>query len=501
MNTKADKSVPLMHITSVTESTQDLEITKLKKQIQLLKNKLSTRDQSDLLFQKKAKVKRAAELHTAKIELVFQNNEKEKRAAELVVANIELVFQNGEKEKRAAELGIANIELKFQNKEKEKRAAELGIANIELIYQNGEKEKRAAELDIANIELKFQNKEKENRAAELGIANIELVYQNGEKEKRAAELVVANIELVFQNGEKEKRAAELGIANTELMYQNGEKEKRAAELVIANIELVFQNGEKEKRAAELGTANKELLAFSYISSHDLQEPLRKIQTFATFILQTDYAVLSEKGKDYFNRMNNAAKRMQTLIIDLLEYSRTNIADRKFETADLEAIVKEVCEDLAETIAGKKAKISIIDLGSAYINKFQFRQLITNLLSNALKFSKPDITSEITFTYRKAPVKQLEKDNPELSPGTLSVAKKYCHLSIIDNGIGYDSVHKDKIFEVFKRLHHRDQYAGTGIGLAIVKKIVDNHNGIITSTSESGKGASFDIYIPELDASG
>ena len=385
------------------------------------------------------------------------------------------------------------------NKAKVERAAELHIANVELVFQNEEKEKRAAELALANIELVFQNGEKEKRAAELDIANIELVYQNGEKESRAAELGIANIELKFQNREKEKRAAELGIANIELVFQNGEKEKRAAELAIANIELVFQNGEKEKRAAELGIANKELLSFSYISSHDLQEPLRKIQTFTSFILKNEYAALSEKGKDYFNRMNNAAMRMQTLIKDLLEYSRTNIEDRKFEIADLDAIVKEVCEELSETITEKKAVINVVNLGKAYINTFQFRQLITNLLSNALKFSKPDVSAEITFNYKRGTGLQLEKENPALTTGSLSAAEKYCRLTLTDNGIGYDAIHKDKIFEVFKRLHNKEQYAGTGIGLAIVKKIIENHNGVITSTSELGNGASFDIYIPEVAA--
>src|SRR5271168_3924727 len=156
--------------------------------------------------------------------------------------------------------------------------------------------------------------------------------QSAENENRAVELIIANKELAFQNEEKEKRAAELIIANKELAFQNEEKEKRAAELIIANKELAFQNEEKGKRAAELIIANKELLAFTYISSHDLQEPLRKIQTFATILLENE--TLSDNGKYNFQRMQLAAGRMQQLIDDLLAFSRIATTELKFEKADL-----------------------------------------------------------------------------------------------------------------------------------------------------------------------
>ena len=353
-------------------------------------------------------------------ELAFQNEEKEKRAAELIIANKELAFQNEEKEKRAAELIIANKELAFQNEEKEKRAAELIIANKELAFQNEEKEKRAAELSIANKELAFQNEEKEKRAAELSIANKELAFQNDEKEKRAAELSIANKELAFQNDEKEKRAeekekraAELIIANKELAFQNEEKEKRAAELIIANKELAFQNEEKEKRAAELIIANKELQAFTYVSSHDLQEPLRKIQTFATVILEKENQNLSDNGKYNFQRMQSAAGRMQQLIEDLLAFSRINTTERKFEKTDLNIIIEEVKTELKDTIQEKHATIEATELCPANIIPFQFRQLMYNLISNALKFSNPDIPSHIIIKSRIE--KGSELNNEKLSP--------------------------------------------------------------------------------------
>jgi signal transduction histidine kinase len=449
----------------------------------------------ELAFQNDEKEKRAAELVIANKELAFQNDEKEKRAAELTIANEELAFQNDEKEKRAAELTIANKELAFQNDEKEKRAAELAIANEELAYQNEEKEKRAAErekraaeLVIANKELAFQNDEKEKRAAELTIANKELAFQNNEKEKRAAELAIANKELAFQNDEKEKRAAELTIANKELAFQNDEKEKRAAELAIANKELAFQNDEKEKRAEELIIANKELLAFTYISGHDLQEPLRKIQTLVTIILEDEHDNLSDDGKFNFKRMQLSAGRMQQLIDDLLAFSRISTTELKFENIELKGIIEEVKSELKDTIQEKNAIIDSSNLGSANVIAFQFRQLMYNLISNALKFSNPGTPSKIVTKSRIVSGSELKNDK-------LSSEKNYCHITVQDNGIGFEPRFSERIFGVFQKLHGKEVYAGTGIGLAIVKKIVENHNGTIIATGELNKGATFEIYIP------
>jgi signal transduction histidine kinase len=436
-------------------------------------------------FSERNKANRNDELLLVNKRLAQQIEERKKRAAELVIANAELAYQNEEKEKRAAELVIANNELTFQNIEKEKRAAELIIANTELAFQNKEKEKRAAELVIANAELAFQNQEKEKRAAELFIANAELAYQNEEKEKRAAELVVANKELTFQNIEKEKRAAELVIANTELAFQNIEKEKRAAELVVANKELTFQNEEKEKRASELLLANNELEAFTYISSHHLQEPLRKIQVFADRIVTDENQNLTDKGKYYFERIEVSASHMQTLINNLLTYSRTNVTEKKFENLNLNDVINKVLEDLKEEITLKKATIEISGNCQAYIIPFQFDQLICNLISNSLKFSKTDVAPHITIeSYYTKPY--------STSP---ALANDYCHITISDNGIGFDSQFENRIFEMFQQLHSKTDYKGTGIGLTLVKKIVENHKGFITATGKLDQGAKFDIYIP------
>ncbi|WP_264538528.1 PAS domain-containing protein [Flavobacterium sp. N1736] len=245
--------------------------------------------------------------------------------------------------------------------------------------------------------------------------------------------------------------------------------------------------ELEHNNMELEKMNKELQSFTYISSHDLQEPLRKIQTFASQIMERESENLSDVGKDKFQRMQNAAKRMQTLINDLLSYSRTNTQERVFEKKDISEIINEVKEDLKEELEQKHAVIESGEPCEISIIPFQFRQLIYNLVSNSLKFSKQDITPVIKIKSEIHPVKS--SDDNFLTEGG------YCHISISDNGIGFDQEYNTKIFEVFQRLHGREQYNGTGIGLAIVKKIVENHNGYITAKGESNKGATFDIYIP------
>ncbi|MEO5890137.1 MAG: ATP-binding protein [Ferruginibacter sp.] len=244
----------------------------------------------------------------------------------------------------------------------------------------------------------------------------------------------------------------------------------------------------ENKNLELVQSNAELASFAYIASHDLQEPLRKIQTFATRIVEKEYKNLSENGKDHFNRMQVAARRMQTLIEDLLTYSRTNTVERKFEPTDLNKLVEEIKADLKEELQEKHASIDATEMCEANIIPFQIRQLLHNLISNALKFSNPGQSPHIK-------IKSVIANGIKLKNDKLSNKIKYCHISVSDNGIGFEQQYSEKIFELFQRLHGRTEYNGTGIGLAIVKKIVDNHNGIITAKAEIDKGATFDIYIP------
>ena len=180
--------------------------------------------------------------------------------------------------------------------------------------------------------------------------------------------------------------------------------------------------------------------------------------------------------------------MQTLIQDLLAYSKTNTSERIFESTNLKHIIDEVKEDLSEELKAKHATIEATELCDIKIIPFQFRQLMHNLLGNALKFSISNNPPHIKIRSEIAIGKNL--DNDKLNP-----QNTYCHITISDNGIGFEQKYSEKIFELFQRLNGKDQYHGTGIGLSIVKKIVENHEGFITAHSELNKGATFDIYIP------
>ncbi|MEO6254482.1 MAG: ATP-binding protein, partial [Ferruginibacter sp.] len=234
--------------------------------------------------------------------------------------------------------------------------------------------------------------------------------------------------------------------------------------------------------------NKELQSFAYISSHDLQEPLRKIQTFASRITDKEKENLSENGKDLFKRMQASAERMQSLIDDLLAYSRTHTLERDFQKVNLNAIIEKVTQDLKEEIEQKHATIENPKICEAKAIPFQFQQLFYNLISNSLKFSNPEHPLHITINSEHSEGSKLDNKN-------LQSDKFYCHISVADNGIGFEPQYNEKIFELFQRLHGKNEYTGTGIGLAIVKRIVENHNGIIAANGELGKGATFDIYLP------
>jgi PAS domain S-box-containing protein len=267
-------------------------------------------------------------------------------------------------------------------------------------------------------------------------------------------------------------------------------QRKAAEdkLKANSLKLQEKNLELERMNRELQKMNEELASFAYISSHDLQEPLRKIQTLSSRILELEDKNFGEKSKDYFNRIQNAAHRMRLLIEDLLVYSRTNTSERKFAFMDLNQILDQVQEELSEIIDESNAKIVSNTLPTLSVIPFQFHQLIVNILLNAIKFAKPGGTPEVTIS--SGVVK-----GDEIKHSQAVCEKSYHYISIKDNGIGFDPAYDTKIFEIFQRLHNRTDYEGTGVGLAICKKIVENHNGIITAEGKLSEGATFTIYLP------
>ncbi|MEI7723729.1 MAG: ATP-binding protein [Bacteroidota bacterium] len=303
------------------------------------------------------------------------------------------------------------------------------------------------------------------------------------QENLVAELLVANNELAFQNKEKGKRADELAIANIELLFQHGEKEKRAAELVIANTELTFQNEQKGMRADELISINRELSfsldelnQFAYINNHDLQEPLRTL-TYFTQLLHDDYGdKLDEDGHRYIEFIHNSAVRMSKMVRDLFEYSILGKESVR-SLIDCNKVVNAVLLDLDDSIKASQAKITLEKLPTIVGFETELRLLFQNLIANAIKFHNKDVIPEII-----------------ISAG--SSEKKWI-FSIKDNGIGIDEKHNNKIFIIFQRLHNRDKFEGTGIGLAHCKKIVEMHGGKIWVESTPGSGSNFLFTIPIL----
>lgn len=236
---------------------------------------------------------------------------------------------------------------------------------------------------------------------------------------------------------------------------------------------------------ELSRSNRELEDFAFVASHDLQEPLRKIMAFGDR-LETQSENLTEKQRDFLQRMRSAASRMSTLISDLLEFSRISTRGKTFQTVDLNTIVQNCIEDLNVLIEETNVAIDIKDLPTIVADPTQMQQLLFNLIANAIKFSKneaiPSVSIDIDFV-----------DQPESI--TIEGLDDWIRIRVTDNGIGFEQEYAAKIFAPFQRLHSRENYKGTGIGLAICRRIVERHNGIIEAQSETDKGAVFSVTLP------
>jgi len=261
------------------------------------------------------------------------------------------------------------------------------------------------------------------------------------------------------------------------------------ELMLANENLEFKvverTSELTQNNEQLELRNTELQQFAWVVSHDLKEPLRKIETFVK-LLRDRYLVEDEKAVDYANRTVGSASRMTSLINDLLDYSRLSSSVVP-EEVYLDDVVSEVLADLEYQISDKKARIFASGLPRIEGIPGQLRQLFQNIIGNALKFSNPEIAPEIKITCERIASKDFDSD--------VSETGNFYRIQVRDNGIGFEEQYLDRIFVIFQSLHDRKSYEGTGIGLAIAKKIVERHNGLITAQSEVGKGANFIIILP------
>lgn len=259
--------------------------------------------------------------------------------------------------------------------------------------------------------------------------------------------------------------------------------------VVQDVTELLENEQVLKSKNEdLKRSNEELNSFNRVASHDLQEPLRKIQMFISRIRDTDFENLSEKGKAYFNTVTDSAMRMQKLIHYLLMYSRVNRVGSIFEQTDLNIVLEKVKEDFSNLIEENLLEVNSTQLPVLNAVFFQMEQLFTNIISNSFKYSKADEKAVVNISSEIV-------DRSEIDSNSNLASALYYKISFRDNGIGFKQEYAQKIFELFQRLHGKNEYGGTGIGLAICKKIVEQHYGFIDAESSPGEGAVFYIYLP------
>ena len=241
-------------------------------------------------------------------------------------------------------------------------------------------------------------------------------------------------------------------------------------------------GKLREFTTQLERSNRELQNIVYVASHDLQEPLRKIVVFGERLKEQGEGKLDAEACDYLERMQKAASRMQTLINDLLTFSRVTTKARPFVQVDLAQVAREVVNDLEGRLEQVKGRVEVGTLPLIDAEALQMRQLLQNLIGNAIKFRRPEASPVV-----KVEARIISGPSPEAGTG---VVRKFCQLTVSDNGIGFDEKYLDRIFNVFQRLHSRNEYEGSGMGLAVARKIALFHHGEITAQSKPGKGATF-----------
>ena len=246
----------------------------------------------------------------------------------------------------------------------------------------------------------------------------------------------------------------------------------------------------QSKNAELKRSNSDLEAFNRVASHDLQEPLRKIQMFVSRLNEEEKDTMSLKSQGYLEKVKSSSNRMRNLINNLLSYSKVDEIEEQPKRTDLNDVLSNVLDDLGERIENMDAAVASDALPVVNGVQFQLEQLFANLIGNSLKYVKQQ-------TKAKIQIKSEIVSRNELPPELLSFGGSYVKLQFIDNGIGFEKKYEEKIFEIFQRLHGKTEYSGTGLGLSICKKIVQTHNGLIQAKGEIDKGAEFTVYLPTL----
>lgn len=273
-----------------------------------------------------------------------------------------------------------------------------------------------------------------------------------------------------------------------LVFSYGKIIEQLNKLKRVFSEMKKLNNELKQKNYKLELYNKELDSFTYIASHDLKEPIRKILTYSDQIEMDGAENLSEINRKQLSRIKQSAQRMQNLLNDLLLYSHVNMSDKSFEDVDLNKIIDDVICNLNEEIVEAHAQIETDKLPVIKGMPFQIKQLFENLISNSIKYKQDQVPPAIS-------IGGYVVDEKEISEKFYKESDQYYKLFIKDNGLGFEQVYSEKIFKLFQRLHSKAGRPGTGIGLTICKKIVDNHNGFIKATSEVNKGTTFEIYLP------
>ncbi|WEK33508.1 MAG: response regulator [Candidatus Pseudobacter hemicellulosilyticus] len=313
--------------------------------------------------------------------------------------------------------------------------------------------------------------------------------------------------------ELHRKNHQLMVQEQKLIAINKSLETEINERKVSEEKVNELNRQLLNNIALLEGANRELDSFAFMASHDLQEPLRKIRTFGDLLAVKYRAALNDEANGYIRRIQSAAERMQTLIKDILAFSRVSSEKDKFERTDINNVVRDALMDLDDLILEKKAKVELMSLPPLEVNPGLIRPLFFNLVGNALKYSKKDVPPVVHIRFEMV-------SHPPATLGTRTVSGQpvtasqpvsllgsdsglpdkpedlpYCQILIQDNGIGFDQQFAAQIFEMFRRLHVSHEFEGTGIGLALCKKIVEKHNGFIDVESELDKGSVFKVTLP------